>query len=529
MKTVIIGGGSAGMAAATRLRRIDENAEIVILEKSNSFAVAACGLTYLLAGQIKDKDDLIGATVEQMRNIFKIEVKLNHEVIGIDRGEKKLLIENRKPETFDKLIIATGALQLRPDIPGILGDNIFTIRSLESIERIRDYYLGTQASRVLILGAGNIGIETAEAFVQLKAKVTLVDSSNHILPYFDADMTTAVEQELLRLGIKLHLGKKITAFEDGTARLNDGSKVKYDMAIIATGVKPDVKLPVMADIEIGETGGIRVNKYMQTNDADIYACGDNVEVINHITGVAERWPNASCALKQARAAADNICGRNTVFENIVGTNICKIFDYTAAIAGCNEQTLRETGIKYRKLYLQQANHPSYYPDAELMAMKLLFADDGRILGLQMIGKAGIAERINTVSALIKHNAGVKDLISAEIAYAPPYSLAKDALNNLGSLAGEVLEGKLRLIYDEELTADVLPVAVCQPTVFARGHLPGALNFPLASLRENIISLPRDKKIALYCGRGYGAYLAYCILAQRGFDNVYLLNSPGVSV
>ncbi len=525
MKTVIIGGGSAGMAAATRLRRIDENAEIVVVEKSDSFAVAACGLTYLLSGLIKKQDELIGATIEQMRSIFRIEVKLNHEVIAINREEKRLLIENRTAETYDKLIIATGALQLRPDIAGILGDNIFTIRSLESIERIRDYYLGTKASRVLILGAGSIGLETAEAFVKLKARVTIVDMNSHILPYFDPEMTSPAEQELLRQGIELHLNKKITAFEDSVARLDDGSRVKFDMAIIATGVKPDVKLPVTADIEVGKNGGIRVNRQMQTNDDDIYACGDNAEIINLVTQKAERWPNASAALKQARTAADNICGRDTKFESFVGTNICKIFDYTAATTGCNEEQLHEAGIKYRKLYLSQADHASYYPGAELMKMKLLFAEDGRILGLQMVGKAGIAERINVVSALIRQNATVEDLAFCEIAYAPPFSLAKDALNNLGSMAAEILDGRLRLIYAEELSEDVLPVAVCEPESFARVHLPGAVNFPLASLRENLTSLPRSRKIALYCGRGYGAYLAYCILAQRGFDNVYLLNTP----
>ena len=525
MKTVIIGGGSAGTAAATRLRRMDENAEIVILEKSNEFAIASCGLTYLLSGQIKDKDELAGASAEQMRSIFRIEVKLNHEVIGIDRQDKKLLIENRPAESYDKLIIATGALQLRPDIPGILGDNIFTIRTLGGIEKITDYYFGTGASRVLILGAGDIGIEAAEAFFRLKAKITLVDMNDHILPYLDKEMTFRLENELRARGIKLHLGRRVTAFEETEAWLDDGSKIKYDLAIIATGVKTDVKLPVIADLDVGESGGILVNKRMQTNDQDIYACGDNVEVINRITQKAERWPNASNALKQARVAADNICGIDSAFTDVVGTNISKIFGFTAGITGCSENKLRNAGIDYRKIYLLQNDHASYYPDARQMVLKLLFAANGRILGLQIIGEAGVPERINAASAQLQHGAAVQDLVFAEIAYAPPYSTAKDALNNIGSLAQEVLDGKLNCVSLEDISPDMLPIDVRSPENFAKGHLPGAVNFPLASLRENLSSLPRDRKILLYCGHGYGAYLAYCILSQRGFDNAWLLNSP----
>lgn len=525
MKTVIIGGGSAGMAAATRLRRMDENAEIVILEKSGEFAVASCGLTYLLSGIVKNKDDLIGASTEQMRSIFRIEVKLNHEVIGIERREKKLLIENRPAESYDKLIIATGAIQLRPDIPGILGDNIFTIRTLDGIEKINDYYFGTGASKVLILGAGDIGIETAEAFSRLKAKISLVDMNDHILPYLDKDMTGRLENELKAKGIRLYLGKKITAFEETEAWLDDGSKIKYDLAIIATGVKPDIKLPVMADLDIGESGGILVNKRMQTNDEDIYACGDNVEVINRITQKTERWPNASNALKQARVAADNICGIDSRFTDIIGTNISKVFGLTAGITGGSEYKLKNAGIEYQKIYLLQNDHASYYPDARQIILKLLFAANGRILGLQTVGEAGVAERLNSVSVQLQHDAVIRDLIFEEIAYSPPYSTAKDAINNLGSLAQDILDGKLKCIGLEDITPEMLPIDVRAPENFASGHLPGAVNFPLSSIRENLSSLPRDKKIVLYCGHGYGAYLAYCILSQRGFDNAYLLNSP----
>ena len=525
MKIVIIGGGSAGMAAATRLRRLNEDARIVILEKNNEFAIASCGLTYLLSDIVKEADDLTGATVSQMQNIFKIEVKLNHEVLSIERNEKKVLIADQKPETYDKLIIATGALQLRPDIPGILGDNIFTIRTLSGIQRIKDYYLSTNASDIIILGAGDIGIEAAEAFAQLKAKVTLIDKSDHILPYFDADMTTSLEKELNSRDIRLLLNTQIKKFGDSEVVLDNGKRLKFDMAIIATGVKPDVKLPIMADLDIGQSGGILVNKYMQTNDANIYACGDNVEVINRITGVSERWPNASNALKQARVAAEHICGANSVFGDIIGTNICKVFRLTAAVVGCNETKLKAANIDYQKVYLRQEDKAFYLPDAKPLAMKLLFAANGLILGAQIIGEAGAAERIDALSVQMQHGGRVSDLIFEEVAFAPPYSTAKDIINNIGALAWEVLSGKLRYIDVEDLIDGITPVDVRNPENFALGHLPGAVNLPLTTLRKSLAIIPKDKKIALYCHNGYAAYLAYCILSQRGFNNAYLLASP----
>ncbi len=527
MKTVIIGGGSAGTAAATRLRRLDENAEIVILEKSGDFAIASCGLTYLLSGLVRDKEDLTGATVEQMKRIFRIKVKLHHEVVNIDRTTKTLTVKGRRPETYDKLILATGALQLRPDIAGILGDNIFALRTLKNIERANDYYFGTGAAKVLVVGGGDVGIAATEAFVRLNADVTLVEAQDHILPFLDADMTGRLETELQRQGVCLYLGCRITMFEDRAARLEDGRRIEFDMAIIATGIKPDVKLPIMADLELGKSGGILVNRHMQTNDPDIYACGDNAEVINHITQQPELWSNAATALRQARAAADHICGKDSPFGDVIGTEICKVFGYTAAATGCSETKLKAAGIDFRSIYLLQNNHASYYPAAEQLQLKLLFAANGRILGMQIVGRAGVAERINAVSALLQNNATVEDLTSEEVAYAPPYSVAKDALNNIGSLAQEVVSGNLRYLRPNELTPEILKIDVRSPKDFADGHLDGALNFPLASLRDNLASLPRDRQIALYCNRGYGAYLAYCILAQRGFDNVYLLGSPEI--
>ena len=530
MKVVIIGGGSAGTAAATHLRRRDENAEIVILEKSGEFATSTCGLPYLLSGTVRNKDDLTGATVEQMRDTFKIDVRLNHEVVNIDRKSKYIAIQEKKGENYDKLILATGALQMRSDIPGILGDNIFTIRNLESVERIKDYYLGTNAQKVLILGAGDIGVEAAEAFCNLGADVVIIDKEAHILPHFDPEMVLRAEQELCAQDIRLCLGRTVSSFAETQAILDDGTVIDFDLAIIATGVKPDVKLPVMANLGIGENGGILVNKYMQTNDENIYACGDNVEILSLITQKPQRWPSAELALKEARVAADHIVGIDSSFAAIVGTSISKIFSYTAAMAGCNEKQLDLAGIKYHKIYLLQNNRAGYLPGASQMQFKLLFAPNGQILGIQGCGKDGIDKRVDAIAHIIRAKGSYLDMLFAETCYAPPFGVGKDAINNLGSLAEGVLSGQIRYwdwdkINWQEAGTGFLPVDVRTPKDFQAGHLPQAVNFPLPGLRENMSSLPRDKNILLYCNRGYGAFLAYCIMNQRGFDNVFLLNTP----
>lgn len=528
MKVVIIGGGTAGISTATHLRRKDENARIVVLEKSDEFAVATCGLPYYLSGAVTELDDLKGATPEQMEKIFKIEVKLKYEVVNINRENKKLIIDGGEEESYDKLVIATGALQLRPDIPGILSDNIFTLRNLESAQRIKDYYLGTGAQKVLILGGGDIGVEAAEAMHSLGAEVTIAEAGTHILKNFDADMTAVLQNHLRNKGIKLHLNTLVTEFREKEACLNGETLIDFDMAIIATGVKPDVKLPVTADITIGESGGITVNDRMQTNDENIYACGDNVEILNKLTGKTERLVGSGIAIKQARTAADNIAGLDSRMEAVIGTSIIPIFGMTAAMAGCSEATLKALQIDYRKIHLFQRSHASYVPGAKQMLFKLLFSPQGKILGVQGIGEDGIPERINAIAAMIKLGASLNDMINTEIPYAPPYSGAKDAINNLGSLAEELLRQQVRYVYAEDIDwtksgNEILLIDTRNRESFLNGHIAHAINIPLAALRDNLGSIPRDKQVILYCQYGYGAYNAYWILTQRGFDNVYLLS------
>lgn len=527
MKVVIIGGGTAGVSAATRLRRRDENAEIVILEKNREFGVSSCALPYLLSGLVAEPEDIVGAGVEQMRQIFRIDVKLEHEVIDIDRKNKILTIEGKTPVSYDKLVLATGAVQLRPDIEGVLGDNIFTMRDLRAVDKIKTYYEATGAKKVLILGGGNVGLETAEAFARLGAKVCIIERAPHLMPYFDPEMMRRIENHLQKFEVRLYLGRQVQGFCETYALLDNGAQVKYDLAIIATGVRPDVKLPIMADINLGRSGGILVNDYMQTNDPDIFAAGADVEFTNAVTGLPERWPSAPRAVLQANIAADFLSGLKTPFGKAAACEITEVFGCTAAFAGANAEQLEKAGIPFRHVYLLQNNCDIYMPQSQQMLFKLLFAPDGKILGIQGIGPRGIDTRVDIVANMISRGGTVAELSRAAVAYAPPFAMPKDALHNLGNLALAVLRDEIRY-YDVgslNKNEDIFLVDTRAPESFDKRHLPGAVNFPLASIRGNLASFPRDKKVVFYCNHGYGAYLAYCILRNRGFDNAYLLNTP----
>ncbi|MBQ7285010.1 MAG: FAD-dependent oxidoreductase [Alphaproteobacteria bacterium] len=527
MKTVIIGGGIAGISTATHLRRRDENAEIIILEKNKEFGVSSCALPYLLSGIIEKPEDITGATVEQMWQIFKIDVRLEHEVIDIDRKNKMLILEGKTPVSYDNLVIATGAIQLRPDIEGVLGDNIFTLRNLESVDKMKLYFEGTDAHDVLILGASNIGLETAEAFIRLGAKVCIVEETCGIMPDFDPEIVRRIENHLRNVGVKLYLRRKVTAFCDNYALLDNGIKINYDMVIIATGVRPDVKLPIMANIHLGHSGGIITNQYMQTNDPDIFAAGDNVEFINAITKQAERQPSTPRSIMQANVIANFLSGHKTPIGDVITYNISPIFGYTMACAGANEKQLLKNGIEFKHIYLLQNNCDLYMPNSQQMLLKLIFTPDGKILGIQGVGRCGIDKRIDIVANLIKKGGTVEDLSKIMISYSPPYSMAKDALINLGNLACAVVREEIHYYNFEKLSQneDIFLVDIRQAKSFETRHLPHAVNFPLATIRDNLACFPHDKKIVLYCGNGYGAYIAYCILRNCGFDNAYLLNTP----
>lgn len=528
MRVLIIGGGSAGVSTATRLRRLDENAEIVIFEKTNEFAVSNCGLTYLLSGVVEEALNLVGTDVESMNDMYNIEVRLNHEVTAINRKDKTISIEGKADEPYDKLVIAIGAYQLRPDIDGVLAENIFTIRNIETIQKIQNYISEMDVKNILIIGGGLIGLEAAEAFVKLKLKTTIIEASSHLMPALDNDMAAILHNYVRERGINLYLNDKVTAFGEKVAVLASSYKVPYDMALIATGVKPDLKLSVLAELEIGESGGLKVDEYMRTSDSDIYAAGDDVEVVNLITSKPQRISHAGMAIKQARVIADHLGGLKSKFGPVIGSAILKFFDLTIAAIGANEAMLEKSNIAYKKVHLYANSNSGYYPGSEPMLLKIIFDKEGTILGSQGIGKDGIDKRMDILLSYMSKKGNVADLDGAEISYAPPFSTGKDAINNLGSTAEAVLNGSEKPIFyddvdwlnwnDEVTLIDVRPAAQ-----FKTGHIEKAVNIPLEAIRSNLDTIPHDKQVILYCNRGYKAYLASCLLNNHGFDNVYVLS------
>ncbi len=528
MRVLIIGGGTAGLSTATRLRRLDENAEIVIFEKDKEFAVSNCGFTYYLSGIINNPQELIGASAESMRQMYNIDVRLNHDVTAINRREKTISIEGKDDEPYDKLVIAIGAYQLRPDIEGVLSDNIFTINNITSIEKIKDYIKYNDAKNILIIGGGPIGVEVAEALTLLKLNPVIIEASDHVVSAFDADMAAIIHNELRDKGIRLLLNDKVMRFEEKQAVLHSGLTLPYDMAIIATGVKPDVRLPVLAELDVGDSGGIRVNEFMQTSDKDIYAVGDTVEVINFITREKERISHAGVALRQARIAGDNLAGKSSKFSSIIPTLALKIFDTETCAAGVTETHLKKLKIPYQKIHLWAASSSGYFPGAAMMLFKMIFDNDGKILGIQGIGKSGIDKRLNVILSYIQNNKSIWELIDAEILYAPPFSLAKDAVNNLGSNAENILDGSEKLFFVGEADLDtpeseIVLIDVRPYEVFVKNHLPNAINLPMEAIRSNLDSVPHNKKVVLYCNHGRKSYLGSRILQNRGFDNIYVLS------
>lgn len=528
MRIIIIGGGSAGTGTATRFRRLNENAEILILEKTSEFAVSNCGLTYYLSGEVKSAEQLMGSSVQAMRQLYNIEVRLNNEVTAINRTAKTVSIEGHDDEAYDKLVIATGAYQLRPDIDGALADNIFTIKNIESIEKIKEYISGVGVQNVVISGGGLIGVEAAEALIKLGLKPVIIEASGHILPPFDEEMALIIQNYLREKGILLYLNNKIASFDEKDVVLSSGEKLPYDMAIIATGVRPELKLSILSELEIGSDGGLIVDEYMRTSDKDIYAAGDDTEVTNLITGKKGRVSHAGLAVKEARVIADHLAGLDTKFGKVAETAVLKCFNLAAGSVGANEKTLKRYHIPYKKLHFYAKSHSGYYPGSEMILFKLLFSNEGKILGAQAIGKNGVDKRLDIILSYLLKNGSVSDLAKAELCFAPPFATGRDAVNELGSAAENILQGRETPIFYDEIDwedngKDTIFIDVRPQEQFNAGHIPHAINIPMEAIRNNLEAIPHDKKVILYCNRGRKSYLASCILKNRGFDNIYNLS------
>jgi NADPH-dependent 2,4-dienoyl-CoA reductase/sulfur reductase-like enzyme/rhodanese-related sulfurtransferase len=530
MKLLIIGGVAGGASAAARARRLSENAEIVLFERGPDVSFANCGLPYYVGGEIADRKKLLVTTPAQLRIRFKLDVRTRTSVETIDRAAKKIRVRDLESgreyeESYDKLILATGAAPILPPLPGIEFPGIFTLRNLQDVDRIKAK-VDQGVKHAVLLGGGFISLELAENMVRRGISTTVIEKNDQILMPFDREMTIPIADHLAAKGVSLVLGQSATGFEqtpDGLlVCLKSGKRLPAQLVVVGVGVRPENKLAVEADLKVGRRGGIQVNEFLQTADPDIYAVGDAIEVKDYISGDPTQVPLAGPANRQGRIAADNIFGRSVKFRGTQGTAIVGFFDRTAAMTGASEKVLRRSNRPFRKVYIHPANHAGYFPGAEPMTLKILFhPESGKLLGAQAVGGAGVDKRIDVLAVAIQAGMTVFDLEEMELAYAPQFGSAKDPINMAGFVAAGLLRGDHPQVDVEAVIAapiDQRPflLDVRTPEEFSAGNIPGAVNIPLDELRSRLEEIPRDREVAAYCQVGQRGYLATRILLQFDF-------------
>jgi NADPH-dependent 2,4-dienoyl-CoA reductase/sulfur reductase-like enzyme/rhodanese-related sulfurtransferase len=523
MKLVIVGAVAGGASAAARARRLDEEAEIVLFERGEAPSFANCGLPYYVGGVIQERDDLLVAPKQRLISRYRLDVRTQTEVVRIDREKKCVHVRDlstgeQYEQAYDKLVLSPGATPLKPPIPGAETEKVYTIRDLCDADRLHEAV--ANAKRAVVIGAGFIGIEMAENLVHRGIETTVVELADQILPPWDAEMVAPVAEHLREKGVHLQLANAAEAIEETEAglviRLKSGDSLTADLVVMSVGVRPENQLAVEAGLEVGPRGGIRVNDAMQTNDPDIYAVGDAVEVRHFVDNSPVQIPLGGPANRQGRIAADHICGRDSRYRGTQGTAIVGVFDMTAAMTGLSEKALVATKQDYEKIYIHPAHRASYYPGAEQLSLKLLFApDSGKILGAEVVGRTGVDKRIDVLAVAIQAGMTVYDLEEMELAYAPQYGSAKDPINMAGFVAAGVLRGDQPITHtsDDPANAPYL-LDVRSPAEFTTGHIPGAVNIPLEKLRSRIDEIPSDKPIVVYCQVGQRGYTATRILAQK---------------
>lgn len=532
MKVVIVGGVAGGATAAARIRRLDENADIKIFEKSGYISYANCGLPYYIGGEISDREELTLQTPESFNARFRVDVKVRHEVVAINPDRKTVTVRNLSggevfEEKYDKLVLSMGAKPIRPNLPGIDDERIFTVRNVEDTFRIKDYIDATKPERAVVIGGGFIGIEMAENLRRLGTEVTLVEAAPQLMAPFDGDMAAFIHAEVRAAGVKLVLGGMVDGFESNGkslgVRLKDGDTISCDMAVLAIGVAPDTALAKDAGFELGIKGSIVVNERMETSVSDVYAVGDAVQIKNFVTGKPALISLAGPANKQARIAADNICGKDSRYNGAQGSSVIKVFRLTAAATGINERTAKSEGIDADKVILSPMNHAGYYPGGKIMTMKVVFEKGTyRLLGAQIVGFDGVDKRIDVLATAIRAGMKVTDLTELDLAYAPPYSSAKDPVNMAGFMAENIRDGLVgQWYYDDEPTlprdGSVTLLDVRTAEEFATGNIDGFVNIPVDELRERAGELDKDKPVYVICQSGLRSYIAARILAGRGFE------------
>jgi NADPH-dependent 2,4-dienoyl-CoA reductase/sulfur reductase-like enzyme/rhodanese-related sulfurtransferase len=530
MKLLIIGGVAGGATAAARARRLNENAEIVLFERGEYISFANCGLPYYIGEVIKERDSLLVTTVADFKNRYAIDIRIFTEVTAIDRKNKQVQIKNLQTgelyvESYDKIILSPGAEPFKPSIDGIDLDNIYNLRNIPDSDKIKQCVDEKKPESAVVVGGGFIGLEMAENLAIRGVRTTIVEKLDQVMPSLDIEMASFMSAHLKEKGVTCILGDGISSFSESNGRLtahtDKGRHLECDLVILSIGVKPENKLAKDAGLEIGSRGGIKVRATMQTSDDDIYAVGDAVEVMDFVSGVDTMTALAGPANKQGRIAADNVMGRRSIFRGTLGTSVVKVFDLTVASTGANERSLTARKIPFLTSYTHSGSHASYYPGAEMMAIKLLFSPgNGKILGTQIIGQQGVDKRIDVIATAIHGSMTVYSLEELELAYAPPYSSAKDPVNIAGFVAANILKGDVKNInWNEMIDMDPetnILIDLRNPDELKEaGKINGALHIPLPRLRKRLGELDPDKNYILFCAIGLRGYVGYRIMSQKG--------------
>lgn len=531
MKIVIVGGVAGGATAAARLRRLDEQAEIVVFERSGFISYANCGLPYYIGDVITDSDQLTLQTPESFHSRFRVSMKVHHEVTALQPEKHMVSVKNLETgeefqETYDKLILSPGAKPTKPRLPGTDMEKLFTLRTVEDTLRIKDYIQKNHPKSAILAGGGFIGLELAENLRELGMEVTIVQRPKQLMNPFDSDMAAFIHNEMRKHGVKLALGHTVEGFQetqDGVqVLLKEEEPLLADMVVLAIGVTPDTKLAKEAGLELGIKGSILVNEHMQTSVPDIYAVGDAVQVKHYVTGQDALISLAGPANKQGRIAADHICGKDSAYPGSQGSSVIKVFDMTAAVTGVNETNARKAGLNVDKVILSPMSHAGYYPGGKVMTMKVVFEKETyRILGAQIVGYEGVDKRIDVLATAIHAGMKAQDLANLDLAYAPPYSSAKDPVNLAGFMIENISDGTLKQFHIEDIKnlphdGSITLLDTRTPGEYQRGHVDGFVNIPVDNLRERLDEIPKEKPVYVMCQSGLRSYIATRILEGNGY-------------
>ena len=539
MKVCIIGGVAGGATAAARLRRLDESAQIIMFERGDYISFANCGLPYHISGRIKERKSLLLQTPESLWSNFRVEVRLHNEVLAVDRSRKLVRVRNlatgeEYDESYDYLVLSPGASPLVPPIEGSSAAMFMSLYDIPGMDAMIGRLDEQRVQEAVVIGGGFIGVEIAENLVERGVKTHLVEMLEQVMTPFDPEMAGIIQARLASAGVDLHLSdgvKRIVGDAKGKVVLASGTELHAGLVVSAVGVRPEIKLARDAGLKIGITGGIAVDAGMRTSDPSIFAVGDAVETTHLVGGTQVLLPLAGPANKQARIAADNICGLDSRYPGSLGTAIVKVFDLQAAATGLNEKAARRNGLDYRAVHLHPLNHAGYYPGAVTISLKLLFAvPGGKILGAQCIGTEGVDKRIDIIATAIRAGMTVYDLQQLELSYAPPFGSAKDPVNMAGFVGGNILKGLVESLTWDQAVAMENPVFVDVRTrkEFQAGHIPESINIPRNELRERIDDLPKDRDLVVVCRSGVRSYAACRVLKQSGFERVSNLSGGMIS-